>query len=89
MRLHITSTAGIGVVAPDAADISGALKDDEVFDSFLFQTDSHAYSAEATANNCDLRFSQVAFTYDVFSALTGNSRVFGQSVNLPFQTLQE
>jgi len=54
MRLHITCAAGIGIIAPDTTDIIGALEDDEVFNPFLLQPDSSAYSAEAAADNCDL-----------------------------------
>ena len=54
MRLHITSAAGIGVIAPHTPDIVSALKDYEIFKAFLLQPDCSSYPAEATADDCYL-----------------------------------
>ena len=54
MRLHITSAAGIGIVAPHATDIVSALKDYEVFKAFLLQPDRSSNTAKAAADNCYL-----------------------------------
>lgn len=62
MRLHVAGAAGVSVVAPDAAHISGALEDDEVLDAFLLQTDGGSNPTEATPDNCYLRLFQLAFT---------------------------
>jgi hypothetical protein len=51
MRLHITSTAGIGIVPPDATDVIRAFKDYELFNPFLLQTNGCAYSTKAAADN--------------------------------------
>src|SRR6185437_6437270 len=61
MRLHITSAAGIGIIAPHTPDIIGALKDYEIFKAFLLQPDRGSYTAEAAADDCYLHVLHLFF----------------------------
>src|SRR5262249_27022412 len=54
MRLDVAGAAGIGVVAPRAADVAGALEDDEVVDAVALQADGGAQTAEAAADDRDM-----------------------------------
>src|SRR6185312_5071934 len=51
VRLHVAGAARVGVVAPDAADVVGALEDEEVLDARLPQADGEAKAAEAAAGD--------------------------------------
>ena len=54
VRLHVAGAAGVGVVAPDAADVAGALEDEEVVEARLQQADGQAEAAEAAAGDGDV-----------------------------------
>src|SRR5262245_53125416 len=51
MRFDIAGATRVGVVAPRAAHIVGALQDDEVVDSFVLQTDCGTEPTEPTADD--------------------------------------
>ena len=55
MRGHVAGRAGIGVVAPRAADIAGRLVDRERRDAHSLQTNRHADAGKAAADNRDAR----------------------------------
>src|SRR5437868_5432419 len=50
----VAGTAGIGVIAPGAAEIVGPLEHDEVVEAFPLQCDGHAEAREASADDGDL-----------------------------------
>ena len=51
MRGHIAGRAGVGVVAPGAADVVAALDDEQVVAAVLDQPDGGAESTEAAADD--------------------------------------
>src|SRR5258708_39192840 len=53
MRGHVARATRVGVVAPGAANVIGALQDDEVLDAVATQGDGHAQAAEAAADDGD------------------------------------
>src|SRR3954453_20665631 len=54
-RRNVAGEAGVGVVAPDAADRGGLLEDGERVDPCLSQLDSEPDAAEAGADDRDRR----------------------------------
>src|SRR6185369_8862110 len=59
VRLHVARAAGVRVVAPDAADVAGALEDEEVVDARLQEADGEAEAAEAAAGDGDVNVAGV------------------------------
>ena len=59
VRGHVAAAAGIGVVAPGAADLRGALEDGEVELPLLAQLDCHPEPREAGADDDDPMVSHV------------------------------
>jgi hypothetical protein len=53
MRLHVARAAGVGVLAPGAAELVGLLEDEEV-DAGLLELDRHAEAGESGADDDDL-----------------------------------
>jgi hypothetical protein len=51
---HVALAARVGVVPPGAADVVGALEQDEVLDPRLLEADRHAQAGEAGADDRDL-----------------------------------
>src|SRR5581483_11511663 len=49
----VAGTPGKGVVAPGAADVAGALEDDEILDAFALEADGGAKAAEPAADDGD------------------------------------
>ena len=50
---HVARDAGVGVVAPRAADVVGTFEQDEVLDPLLLEPDGHAEAGEAGADDRD------------------------------------
>ena len=53
MRLDVAGATGVGVVAPGATDVAGALEQHEVFLALLAQLDAHAQARKACADDDD------------------------------------
>ncbi len=53
MRRDVAGRAGVGVVAPGAADLAAPLDDEEVVATLLGQADRRAQTGEAAADHQD------------------------------------
>ena len=54
VRGHVAAAAGVGVVAPRAPDVTGALQQHEVVVTLLLEPDRHAEAGEAGSDDGDV-----------------------------------
>ena len=63
MRGHVAGTAGIGIVAPGAADVVGTFENHEILDAFLLETNTGVDAGKTGADDDYVVGDRAAFTF--------------------------
>ena len=85
----VALAAGVGVVAPGAADVMGLLEDDEVLAAGVAQLHGHAHAGEAGADDDDVLRDHVSDTIGIWNACKGVRRATASTQDGSAMTVEE